>query len=103
MRLVLLFYSYKPSNLFRCGIQQVQNHVFQRFLEDPLISLSTIKDDDHLAAYKIPKSVKKTLVLRLIHRRQERYVLFSLNFISSNCCKHMPLLVQNGIAMYYFH
>ncbi|XP_021615796.1 ubiquitin carboxyl-terminal hydrolase 5 isoform X2 [Manihot esculenta] len=53
-------------------LAEVQNHVFQRFLEDPLISLSTIKDDDHLAAYKIPKSVKKTLVLRLIHRRQER-------------------------------
>ncbi|KAJ9162941.1 hypothetical protein P3X46_022672 [Hevea brasiliensis] len=51
---------------------EVRNHLFQRFLEDPLISLSTIKDDDHLAAYKIPKLVKKTLVLRLIHRRQER-------------------------------
>ncbi|KDP20649.1 hypothetical protein JCGZ_03783 [Jatropha curcas] len=53
-------------------LAEVRNHLFQRFLEDPLISLSTIKDDDHLAAYKIPKSVKKILMLRLIHRHQER-------------------------------
>ncbi|XP_011041383.1 PREDICTED: ubiquitin carboxyl-terminal hydrolase 5 isoform X2 [Populus euphratica] len=53
-------------------LAEVRNHLFQRFLEDPLISLSTIKDDDHLAAYKIAKSLKKTLLLRLIHRCQEQ-------------------------------
>ncbi|CAK7340304.1 unnamed protein product [Dovyalis caffra] len=53
-------------------LAEVRNHLFQRFLEDPLISLSTVKDDDHLIAYKIPKSLKKTLLLRLIHRRQEQ-------------------------------
>ncbi|XP_015581523.1 ubiquitin carboxyl-terminal hydrolase 5 [Ricinus communis] len=53
-------------------VYHVRNHLFQRFLEDPLISLSTIKDDDHLAAYKIPKSSKKKLILRLIHRHQDR-------------------------------
>ncbi|KAJ9141160.1 hypothetical protein P3X46_031732 [Hevea brasiliensis] len=52
-------------------LAEVRNHLFQRFLDDPLISLSMIKDDDHLAAYKIPKLAKKALVLRLIHRRQE--------------------------------
>ncbi|XP_011040727.1 PREDICTED: ubiquitin carboxyl-terminal hydrolase 5-like isoform X2 [Populus euphratica] len=53
-------------------LAEVRNHLFQRFLEDPLISLSMIKDDDHLVAYKIPKSLKKTLLIRLIHRRQEQ-------------------------------
>lgn len=45
-----------------------------RFLEDPMILLSTIKDDDHLTAYKIPKVLKKTKFLQLIHRREEQYV-----------------------------
>ncbi|KAK3218020.1 hypothetical protein Dsin_011990 [Dipteronia sinensis] len=53
-------------------LAQVQNHLIHRFLEDPLISLSTIKDDDHLAAYKIPKLVKNAVFLQLIHRRQEK-------------------------------
>ncbi|KAL5809819.1 hypothetical protein ACOSQ4_026387 [Xanthoceras sorbifolium] len=53
-------------------LAEVQNHLIHRFLEDPLISLSTIKDDDHLAAYKIPKSVKNAVFLQLIHRRQEK-------------------------------
>ncbi|KAJ6778899.1 UBIQUITIN CARBOXYL-TERMINAL HYDROLASE 5 [Salix koriyanagi] len=53
-------------------LAEVRNHLFERFLEDPLISLSTIKDDDHLVAYKIAKSLKKTLLLRLIHRCQEQ-------------------------------
>ncbi|WCJ28722.1 Ubiquitin carboxyl-terminal hydrolase 5 [Euphorbia peplus] len=53
-------------------LAEVQNHIVQRFLEDPLISLSTIKDDDRLVAYKIPKLLYKAIVLRLIHRRQER-------------------------------
>uniref|UniRef100_A0A2P2LYE8 Ubiquitin carboxyl-terminal hydrolase n=3 Tax=Rhizophora mucronata TaxID=61149 RepID=A0A2P2LYE8_RHIMU len=52
-------------------LAEVRNHLFHRFFEDPLVSLSMIKDDDHLAAYKIPKLGKRTLLLRLIHRRQE--------------------------------
>ena len=53
---------------------QIRNHLIDRFLEDPLILLSTIKDDDHLAAYKIPKLSKSTIFLQLIHRREEQYV-----------------------------
>ncbi|KAJ4706718.1 putative Ubiquitin carboxyl-terminal hydrolase [Melia azedarach] len=53
-------------------LAEIQNHLFQRFLDDPLISLSNIKDDDHLAAYKVPKSVKNAVFLKLIHRRQEQ-------------------------------
>lgn len=51
--------------------QQIQNHLINCFLEDPLVPLSSIKDDDHLAAYKIPKFVKKFKFLQLIHRREE--------------------------------
>ncbi|KAK9054996.1 hypothetical protein SSX86_026075 [Deinandra increscens subsp. villosa] len=62
-----------------CGLRQnekvflaeIRNHLINRFLEDPLMSLSTIKDDDHLSAYKIPKFMKNTKFLQLIHRRQE--------------------------------
>ncbi|CAI9298565.1 unnamed protein product [Lactuca saligna] len=50
---------------------EIRNHLIHRFLEDPLMSLSSIKDDDHLSAYKIPKSMKNTKFLQLIHRRQE--------------------------------
>ncbi|PPD67322.1 hypothetical protein GOBAR_DD35803 [Gossypium barbadense] len=46
------------------------------FLDDSFVSLSTIKDDDHLAAYKIQKSAKGNVLLQLIHRRQEQYVIF---------------------------
>ncbi|XP_062165980.1 ubiquitin carboxyl-terminal hydrolase 5 isoform X2 [Alnus glutinosa] len=51
---------------------EIRNHLIQKFLEDPLIMLSTIKDDDHLAAYKMPKLVKSTKYLQLIHRRREQ-------------------------------
>ncbi|KAI3802030.1 hypothetical protein L1987_30153 [Smallanthus sonchifolius] len=62
-----------------CGLKQnekvflaeIRNHLIHRFLEDPLMSLSSIKDDDRLSAYKIPKSMKNTKFLQLIHRRQE--------------------------------
>lgn len=53
-------------------LAEIKNHLIQRFLDDPLISLSTIKDDDHLAAYKMQKSAKGNILLQLIHRRQER-------------------------------
>ncbi|XP_021893354.1 ubiquitin carboxyl-terminal hydrolase 5 isoform X2 [Carica papaya] len=53
-------------------LAEVRNHLIQRFLEDPLILLSTIKDDEHLAAYKVPKSVKNPVLLKLIHRRQHQ-------------------------------
>ncbi|XP_041998432.1 ubiquitin carboxyl-terminal hydrolase 5-like [Salvia splendens] len=37
-----------------------------------MILLSTIKEDDHLTAYKIPKVLKKTKFLQLIHRQEEQ-------------------------------
>ncbi|KAK9696974.1 hypothetical protein RND81_08G007400 [Saponaria officinalis] len=52
-------------------LAEIQNHLIHRFLEDPLTSLSSIKDDDHLAAYKIPMQAKGIIFLQLIHRREE--------------------------------
>ncbi|KAG6728941.1 ubiquitin carboxyl-terminal hydrolase 5 isoform X1 [Carya illinoinensis] len=51
---------------------EIRNHLIQKFLEDPLTMLSTIKDDDHLAAYKMPKLEKNTKYLQLIHRHREQ-------------------------------
>lgn len=51
---------------------QIRNHLIHRFFEDPLQLLSSIKDDDRLAAYKIPKMDKNTKYLQLIHRRREQ-------------------------------
>ncbi|KAL6549259.1 ubiquitin-specific protease [Orobanche hederae] len=53
-------------------LAEIRGHLIYRFLEDPLVSLSSIKDDDHLTAYKIPKVLKKTKFLQLIHRRGEQ-------------------------------
>ncbi|CAI0439894.1 unnamed protein product [Linum tenue] len=49
-------------------LAEVRNHQFHRFLDDPCLPLSSIKDDDRIAAYKISKSSKNSLLLRLIHR-----------------------------------
>ncbi|KAL7124612.1 hypothetical protein ABFS83_14G060800 [Erythranthe nasuta] len=53
-------------------LAEIRGHLIYRFLEDPLVSLSSIKDDDHLTAYKIPKVLKNTKFLQLIHRREEQ-------------------------------
>ncbi|KAF9609046.1 hypothetical protein IFM89_012486 [Coptis chinensis] len=53
-------------------IAEIRGHLVTRFLEDPVMLLSTIKDDDHIAVYKIPKLEKNTVFLQLIHRREEK-------------------------------
>lgn len=60
--------------LFKFVMKQIRNHLIQRFFEDPLILLSTIKDDDHLVAYRTPKLLKNTKYLQLMHRHIEQYV-----------------------------
>lgn len=73
---------YFHINVFNYVIQmcdiQIRNHLIQRFLEDPLISLSTIKDDDHLVAYKTMKLLKSTKYFQLMHRHREQYVYLIL-------------------------
>ncbi|XP_058749243.1 ubiquitin carboxyl-terminal hydrolase 5-like isoform X2 [Vicia villosa] len=56
----------------RMVLVEIRNHLIHRFFEDPLQLLSSIKDDDRLAAYKIPKMDKNTKYLQLIHRRREQ-------------------------------
>uniref|UniRef100_A0A7N0U8U8 Ubiquitinyl hydrolase 1 n=1 Tax=Kalanchoe fedtschenkoi TaxID=63787 RepID=A0A7N0U8U8_KALFE len=51
-------------------LAEVRGNLIHRRLEDPLISLSTVKDDDYLAAYKIPKLERSTIFLQLVHRRR---------------------------------
>jgi hypothetical protein len=56
-----------------------------------------IKDDDHLVAYKRPKSLKKTLLIRLIHRRQEQYVLSDLDIHTLH--QLLPLFVWKALCI----
>ncbi|XP_027349722.1 ubiquitin carboxyl-terminal hydrolase 5 isoform X2 [Abrus precatorius] len=56
----------------RLLLVEIRNHLIHRFFEDPLLLLSTIKDDDRLAVYKVPKLDKNTKYLQLIHRRREQ-------------------------------
>ncbi|GMI70099.1 ubiquitin-specific protease 5, PIGMENT DEFECTIVE EMBRYO 323 [Hibiscus trionum] len=72
---------------------EIRNHLIHRFLDDSFISLSSIKDDDHLAAYKIQKSAKCNVLIQLIHRRQEqetsdaqRWKPFGTPLVSSVSC-----------------
>ncbi|KAJ8475633.1 hypothetical protein OPV22_019360 [Ensete ventricosum] len=51
-------------------LAEIHGHMIHQFLEDPLILLSTIKDDDHLVAYKIPKVVKNSIYLQFVHRHE---------------------------------
>ncbi|XVF41010.1 hypothetical protein PTKIN_Ptkin01aG0246200 [Pterospermum kingtungense] len=77
---------------------EIRNHLIHRFLDDSVISLSTIKDDDHLAAYKIRKSTKGNVLLQLIHRRQEletsdsqRWKPFGTPLVSTLSCDDVIL------------
>lgn len=56
----------------RLLLVEIRNHLIHKYFEDPLLLLSTIKDDDRLAAYKIPKIDKNIKYLQLIHRRREQ-------------------------------
>ncbi|KAH7683092.1 ubiquitin carboxyl-terminal hydrolase 4/11/15 protein [Dioscorea alata] len=52
-------------------LAEIRGHRVHQFLDDPLVLLSTIKDDDHLAAYKLPNLARSTVFLQLIHRQGE--------------------------------
>ncbi|XP_024003784.1 ubiquitin carboxyl-terminal hydrolase 5 [Eutrema salsugineum] len=60
----------KPSEELK--LAEIRNNLIHRLFEDPLIPLSTIKDDDHLAAYKLSKSSENTALLRLVLRRRDQ-------------------------------
>lgn len=58
---------------------QVYNHKIFRYLENPFESLSSIKDDEHIVAYILPKKHEKLPRLAILHWK-ERYS-WSLMFI----------------------
>eukprot|EP01018_Ginkgo_biloba_P035441 Gb_06866 [translate_table: standard] len=58
-------------------LAEIYNHRIFRYLEEPFDSLSTIRDDDHLAAYRLPKALEKRPLLQLMHRRKEEYSFHS--------------------------
>lgn len=74
-RLKELFLALSSSCSLKNGekllLAEIRGHFINQFLEDPSILLSTIKDDDHLAAYKLPKLAKNTVFLQFVHRREE--------------------------------
>ncbi|KAG9149373.1 hypothetical protein Leryth_003335 [Lithospermum erythrorhizon] len=53
-------------------LAEIRGHVIHRFIEDPLVSISSIKDEAHLAAYKIPKLENNVKYLQLRHRQEVR-------------------------------
>jgi ubiquitin carboxyl-terminal hydrolase 4/11/15 len=50
---------------------QIRNHRVHLILEDPVLQLSTIKDDDHLAVYRLPKLEKRASYVQFVHRRED--------------------------------
>ncbi|KAK4787420.1 hypothetical protein SAY86_011253 [Trapa natans] len=53
-------------------LSEIKDQAIHRMVDDPLTLLSTFKDDDHLAAYKIPKLEKNAIYLCLALRCQEQ-------------------------------
>ncbi|KAL9271655.1 Ubiquitin carboxyl-terminal hydrolase 5-like protein [Drosera capensis] len=61
--------SLKPNE--KLLLAEIRNHLILRFFEDPFTSLSSVKDDDCLVAYKISNHTRETSLLQLIHRSEE--------------------------------
>ncbi|XP_072955220.1 ubiquitin carboxyl-terminal hydrolase 5 [Typha angustifolia] len=65
-------------------LAEIRGHLIHQFLQDPALLLSTVKDDDHLAAYKLPKMGKNSTYIQFVHRREE---VEPGNTSSSTCWK----------------
>lgn len=55
----------------RLLIAEIRNHRIHLILEDPVLQLSTIKDDDHLAVYRLPRLEKRASYIQFVHRRED--------------------------------
>ncbi|KAK3446520.1 hypothetical protein EUGRSUZ_A02196 [Eucalyptus grandis] len=60
-------------------LAEVRNHQIQRMMDDALILLSTIKDDDHLAAYKVSKYEKNEIYLQPRAVAEDRMSIVEVN------------------------
>lgn len=52
--------------------EQVYDHRIFRYIENPTESLSSVKDDEHIVAYRLPKRVAQLTRLEISHRYQEK-------------------------------
>ncbi|PUZ44790.1 hypothetical protein GQ55_8G152100 [Panicum hallii var. hallii] len=52
-------------------IAEIRNHKIYRFLDDPVLQLSTVSDDDRLAVYRLPKLEKRANYIQFVHRRED--------------------------------
>ncbi|GJN25107.1 hypothetical protein PR202_gb12894 [Eleusine coracana subsp. coracana] len=59
------------TNWEKLLIAEIRNHKIYRFLDDPVLELSTISDDNHLAVYRLPKLEKKANYIQFVHRRDD--------------------------------
>ncbi|KAK9275736.1 hypothetical protein L1049_023004 [Liquidambar formosana] len=59
-------------------LAEVYEHRIYRYLENPLEPLSSIKDDEHIVAYRLPKKGAGSTRLEILHRCQEKCTLDSL-------------------------
>ncbi|KAF8395483.1 hypothetical protein HHK36_019429 [Tetracentron sinense] len=56
-------------------VAEIYNNRIIRYLEEPSDSLSLIRDDDQLAAYRLPKDLEKFPVVVFMHQRmEEQYI-----------------------------
>jgi hypothetical protein len=49
------------------SISQVYEHKIYRYLDNPLESLTSIKDEEHIVAYRLKSGARKTK-LEILHR-----------------------------------
>ena len=64
---MLLYFELSGSNFF----VQVYNNKIIRYLEDPSDSLSLIRDEDRLVAYRLPKDFGKLPLVVFMHQQME--------------------------------
>ncbi|XP_010908130.1 ubiquitin carboxyl-terminal hydrolase 9 [Elaeis guineensis] len=55
-------------------LAEVYDHRIYRYLENPFESLSSIKDEEHIVAYRVPTNHDKLPRLEIMHRRTDRFL-----------------------------
>ncbi|KAG1362698.1 Ubiquitin carboxyl-terminal hydrolase 10 [Cocos nucifera] len=55
-------------------LAEVYDHRIYRYLENPFESLSSIKDEEHIVAYRVTINHDKLLRLEIMHRRTDRFL-----------------------------
>ncbi|KAF9595468.1 hypothetical protein IFM89_000386 [Coptis chinensis] len=57
-------------------VAEIYNHRVIRYLEEPSDSLTLIRDDDRLVAYRLPKDVEKSPLVVFTHERIEKQFIY---------------------------